>query len=49
MPKSSIEIPGELVELVGTYDFVLYPQLYSLYRVVDDLRWKWLRFISRFR
>lgn len=40
---------GELVEFVGTWDLVIYPQLYSLFRVVDDLRWKFLRLASRFR
>ncbi len=40
---------GELVEFVGSYDLVVNPQLYSLFRFADDLRWKWLRMISRFR
>lgn len=40
---------GELVEFVGTYDLVVYPQLYSLIRLADVLRWKWLRFVAQFR
>lgn len=40
---------GELVELAGTYDLVLMPQLYSLFRFADDMRWKWLRLWTRFR
>lgn len=34
---------GRLVEFVGSYDLVLEPRLYPLYRVADDLRWKGLR------
>lgn len=40
---------GRLIELAGTYDLVIYPQLYSLFRFADDLRWKWLRLLARFR
>lgn len=39
---------GELVEFVGSYDLVINPQVYSLFRFADDLRWKWLRFKARF-
>ena len=38
---------GELVEFIGTYDFVLNPTLYRLYNLADNLRWKFLRFKSR--
>ncbi len=34
---------GELMESVGTYDLVTNSPLYQLYRLADDLRWKWLR------
>jgi lipid II:glycine glycyltransferase (peptidoglycan interpeptide bridge formation enzyme) len=40
---------GELVEFLGTYDYVLQPQLYSLYRLADDWRWKWLRLKAKFQ
>ncbi|OGY19119.1 MAG: hypothetical protein A2900_01185 [Candidatus Chisholmbacteria bacterium RIFCSPLOWO2_01_FULL_50_28] len=39
---------GELVEFVGSFDLVVNPQVYSLFRFADDLRWKWLRFAARF-
>jgi lipid II:glycine glycyltransferase (peptidoglycan interpeptide bridge formation enzyme) len=34
---------GQLVEYVGTYDLVINKNLYSLYNLVDKLRWKLLR------
>lgn len=34
---------GDLVEFVGTYDLVLKPQMYKLYRLADEARWKFLR------
>ncbi len=34
---------GQLVEFVGTYDLVLKPRLYRLYRLVDNARWGYLR------
>lgn len=40
---------GELVEFVGTFDLVLLPQMYSLYELSDNIRWKWLRLRARFR
>ncbi|OGY16787.1 MAG: hypothetical protein A2785_03400 [Candidatus Chisholmbacteria bacterium RIFCSPHIGHO2_01_FULL_49_18] len=40
---------GNLIEFVGTYDLVLFPQLYSLVCFADDLRWKLLRFWARLR
>lgn len=38
-----------LTEFVGSYDLVVYPQLYQIYRVLEDLRWKFLRLVARFR
>ena len=35
---------GQLTEFVGTYDLVLQSNLYSLFRKIDDFRWKVLRF-----
>ncbi len=34
---------GDLVEFVGTYDLVLNPPLYKIFRIADNLRWTWLR------
>lgn len=33
----------QLVEFVGTYDLIINPTLYQLYKVGDTLRWKFLR------
>ncbi|MBI4100608.1 peptidoglycan bridge formation glycyltransferase FemA/FemB family protein [Candidatus Microgenomates bacterium] len=38
---------GELVEFVGSYDFVLNWPLYKLYNLADNLRWGLLRLKSR--
>ncbi len=35
---------GKLVEFVGSYDLVIQPFLYQLYKVLDIFRWKLLRF-----
>ncbi len=35
---------GELVEFVGSYDLVINPPLYNLYKVADKIRWAILRF-----
>jgi len=34
---------GNLVEFLGTYDLVLEPKLYPLYRITDAMRWGFLR------
>jgi lipid II:glycine glycyltransferase (peptidoglycan interpeptide bridge formation enzyme) len=34
---------GTLMEFVGTYDLVLDPIMYKVFRFVEDWRWKWLR------
>lgn len=39
---------GKLVEFVGSFDLILNPTLYRLYNLVDTLRWKLLRFKTRF-
>jgi lipid II:glycine glycyltransferase (peptidoglycan interpeptide bridge formation enzyme) len=38
---------GTLTEFVGTYDLVVMPQLYTLYRIAEDWRWKILRFKAK--
>lgn len=38
---------GDLVEFVGTYDLVLDPSLYKLFRIAENVRWKWLRLRAR--
>ncbi len=39
---------GTLMEFVGTYDYVWQPSRYNLFTKLDRLRWKYLRFRSRF-
>ena len=34
---------GQLVQFVGSYDFVINPNLYRLYHLVDKCRWRLLR------
>jgi lipid II:glycine glycyltransferase (peptidoglycan interpeptide bridge formation enzyme) len=34
----------ELVEFVGSYDLVIHPMIYQLYRLADKARWFMLRF-----
>ncbi len=38
---------GDLVEYLGTYDLVFDPGMYKIFRVVENLRWKWLRLKTR--
>lgn len=37
----------QTIEFVGSYDLVINPQLYPLYRLAEEARWKWLRLKSR--
>lgn len=37
-----------LTQFVGTYDYVINPQLYSIFRFLDDARWKVLRLKAKF-
>lgn len=39
---------GALVEFVGTFDLVINPPKYKLFRIGDTLRWKYLRLKARF-
>ena len=38
---------GSLAEFVGSYDLVIEPQLYKLYRIADRWRWRLLRIKSK--
>jgi lipid II:glycine glycyltransferase (peptidoglycan interpeptide bridge formation enzyme) len=38
-----------LTEFLGTYDLVLDPPFYKIFRVAEELRWKWLRLRAKFR
>jgi lipid II:glycine glycyltransferase (peptidoglycan interpeptide bridge formation enzyme) len=40
---------GDLVEFLGTYDLVINPPAYSIYRLVENIRWKFLRFKTKLR
>ena len=34
---------GDLVEFLGTYDLVTNSSMYKIFRILENLRWKWLR------
>jgi lipid II:glycine glycyltransferase (peptidoglycan interpeptide bridge formation enzyme) len=38
---------GDLVEFVGTYDLVLQDMPYKLFRVANDIRWKFLKWKAK--
>jgi lipid II:glycine glycyltransferase (peptidoglycan interpeptide bridge formation enzyme) len=38
---------GDLIEYVGAYDLVLSPLFYKTYKIIDKLRWVWLRIRKR--
>lgn len=38
---------GDLVEFVGTYDYVYNPQRYKMFRIMDRWRWRYLRLRAR--
>jgi lipid II:glycine glycyltransferase (peptidoglycan interpeptide bridge formation enzyme) len=40
---------GDLVEFLGTYDLVLDPRMYKVFRIADDWRWKLLRLKAKLR
>ena len=40
---------GILTEFVGSYDLVVQPQLYTMYRTVENLRWNILKLLASFR
>lgn len=40
---------GRLIEFIGSYDLVLKPNLYRLFRVAEDLRWLGLRLKAKLR
>jgi lipid II:glycine glycyltransferase (peptidoglycan interpeptide bridge formation enzyme) len=40
---------GDLIEFLGTYDLVINKQVYSMYKIVEDIRWKLLRFKAKLR
>ncbi len=37
---------GRHIQYVGTWDYVAKPLLYSIYRLIDNLRWKMLRLLK---
>jgi lipid II:glycine glycyltransferase (peptidoglycan interpeptide bridge formation enzyme) len=39
---------GALTQFLGTYDYVLNFPIYKIFRIVENLRWKVLRFKARF-
>lgn len=40
---------GQLVEFIGTYDLVVNTQMYPIFRIAEELRWKFLRLKAKFR
>lgn len=40
---------GQLMEFLGTYDLVINEPLYKIFRVVENVRWKVLRFKARLK
>ena len=40
---------GELMEFLGTYDYVINPPIYSFFTFADNLRWKLLRLKTKLR
>lgn len=36
----------QTIELIGTWDLVFQPSLYTMYRAAEDLRWKFLKFAA---
>ncbi len=40
---------GDLVKFLGTFDVILNPPLYKLFRLAENVRWKWLRLMARLR
>ncbi len=39
---------GTLTQYLGTYDFVLNTKYYKYFRIIEDWRWKFLKFKARF-
>lgn len=40
---------GVLTEFLGTYDIVIYPTMYEVYRLIENVRWFFLRVASKLR
>ena len=40
---------GKLIEFVGSFDLVLEPRGYRLFRIAEALRWKWLRLKAKWQ
>ncbi|MGD9129717.1 MAG: peptidoglycan bridge formation glycyltransferase FemA/FemB family protein [Candidatus Woesebacteria bacterium] len=40
---------GQLMEFLGTYDLIHNYPFYKIFRITDDLRWKYLRLKAKFR
>lgn len=40
---------GQLMEFVGTYDLVIKPRAYRIYRIAEEARWKWLKIYAKLR
>lgn len=40
---------GDLMEFLGTYDYILHPRLYNVFTFADNWRWKLLRLKTKLR
>lgn len=40
---------GKLVEFVGTYDLIMDHPTYKIFRIAENLRWKWLRLRTKLK
>ena len=40
---------GVLTEFMGSYDLVVNPPLYQIYKILEEWRWKILRFLARLK
>lgn len=38
---------GKLVEFIGSYDLIINPILYQLYKLTDKIRWSFLNFVKK--
>ena len=47
--KFKLGYGGQLMEFVGTYDLILDPLMYKVFRVAETLRWKYLRLRAKLK
>jgi lipid II:glycine glycyltransferase (peptidoglycan interpeptide bridge formation enzyme) len=40
---------GDLIEFLGTYDYVIDPPIYKIFKIADNIRWKLLRLKTKLK